>query len=76
MKYDKTKYVGKAVRLFPSDSCFSYDAVITDLDDLGWTFKITKSHERSGDKWKVGQSYFISHSKPVTFEFIQQEALL
>ena len=69
MKYDKTNYVGKAVRLFPSDTYYKY-AVITDLDDLGWTFKITKSCEGNGDNWKVGQSYFISHSKPVTFEFI------
>ena len=69
MKYDKTKYVGKQVRLFPGDTYYKY-AIITDLDDLGWTFKITKSSERNGDNWKVGQSYFVSHCKPVIFEFI------
>jgi hypothetical protein len=69
MKYDKTQYVGKSVRLYPGDTYYKY-AVITGLDDLGWTFKITKSSERNGDNWKVGQSYFISHSKSVIFEFI------
>ena len=69
MKYDKAKYVGKAVRLYPGDTYSKY-AIITDLDDLGWTFKITKSSEGNGGNWKVGQSYFISHSKSVVFEYI------
>jgi hypothetical protein len=69
MKYDKTKYVGKQVRLYPGDT-YSKHAIITDVDDLGWTFKITKSSDRNGDNWKVGQSYFISHSHTVIFEFI------
>lgn len=69
MQYDKTKYVGKQVRLYPGDTYSKY-AVITDVDDLGWTFKITKSSDRNGDNWKVGQSYFIGHSHTVIFEFI------
>jgi hypothetical protein len=69
MKYDKTKYVGKQVRLYPGDTYSKY-AVITDVDDLGWTFKITKSSDRNGDNWRVGQSYFIGHSHTVIFEFI------
>jgi hypothetical protein len=69
MEYDKSKYIGKAVRLDPGDTYYKY-AVITDLDDLGWTFKITKSSPSNGENWKVGQSYFINHSRSVIFEFI------
>jgi hypothetical protein len=69
MKYDKSKYIGKQVRLYPGDTYYKY-ATIVDVDDLGWTFKITKSSERNIDNWKVGQSYFINHAKAVSFEFI------
>jgi hypothetical protein len=69
MKYDKSKYIGRQVRLYPGDTYSKY-AVITDLDDLGFTFKIIKSSPSNGDNWKVGQSYFVSHSKSVVFEFI------
>ena len=69
MKYDKSKYIGKRVRLYPGDTYYKY-ATIEDVDDLGWTFKITKSSERNGDNWKVGQSYFVNHAKSVVFEFI------
>jgi hypothetical protein len=67
--YDKIKYVGKKVRLYPGDTYYKC-AIIEDVDALGWTFKITESSERNEDNWKVGQRYFINHSKSVVFEFI------
>ena len=69
MKYDKSKYVGKQVRLYPGDTYYKF-ATIIDLDELGWMFKITKSHPSNGSNWKVGQTYFINHSNNVIFEFI------
>ena len=69
LMYDKLKFIGKRVRLYPGDTYSKY-AIIENVDDLGWTFKITKSSPNNGENWKVGQSYFISHSRAVIFEFI------
>jgi hypothetical protein len=69
MEYVKAKYVNKRIFLYPGDTYYKY-GIITDLDDLGFTVKITKSHPSNGDSWKVGQEYFISHSKALMFEFL------
>ena len=53
--YDKTKYVGKKVRLYPGDTYYKY-AIIEDVDALGWTFKITKSSERNREMEITGWS--------------------
>jgi hypothetical protein len=72
MKYNATKYVGKTIQLYPGDSVSKY-GVIEDLDDLGWTIKITRVGKSSyhTDYFEVGETYFISHSKNFTFRFIE-----
>jgi hypothetical protein len=72
MKYNATKYVGKTIQLYPGDSVSKY-GVIEDLDDLGWTVKITRVGKSSyhADDFEVGETYFISHSKNFTFRFIE-----
>ena len=70
MKYDVSKYVGKHIQLYPNDTVSKY-GVIENLDDLGWTIRITKvgtSHYKDG--FKVGDIYFINHSKDLVFRFI------
>ena len=67
MKYNKENYVGKYVQLYPSDTYYKF-GIITDLDDLGWTIKITKAHERATEE--VGEVIFISHSTNVRFKFM------
>jgi hypothetical protein len=68
MKYDKAKYAGKMIQLYPGDS-YAKLGVIVDVDDLGWTVGITKSNDKLGS-FEAGKEYFISHSKPFTFKFM------
>lgn len=69
MLYDRTKYIGKEIMLFPHDSVKKW-GIIENVDDLGYTIKITKvgtsnySHE-----WKVGDRYFINHYN-IIFKFV------
>ena len=75
MKYDATKYIGKSIQLYPGDTVSKYGKIV-DLDDLGWTIKITRnsasnnrySHDYS---FEEGETYFISHSRNFTFRFIE-----
>lgn len=67
MNYSRATYIGKAIQLYPGDT-YSKFGIITNVDDLGWTIKIIKSSDKT--TWKVGQEYFISHSRALTFEFI------
>ena len=66
MKYNSENYVGKNIRLYPSDTDAKY-GIIQNVDDLGWTIKITDSKSRN---YVVGKEYFISHSKSFIFEFL------
>lgn len=66
MYYNAENYVGKEIRLYPNDTYEKY-GIIQNVDDLGWIIKITKSHATS---YKVGQEYFLSHSKALSFEFV------
>ena len=66
MKYNMENYVGKKIRLYPSDTDAKY-GTIQNVDDLGWTIKITESRSKN---YTVGQEYFISHSKNLIFEFL------
>lgn len=72
MNYDVKKYVGKTVQLYPGDSVSKY-GVIENLDDLGWTIRITRvgKSQHSYNDFEVGETYFISHSKSLTFRFIE-----
>lgn len=65
MNYNIANYVGKKIQLYPGDTDSKY-GIIKNVDDLGWTIKITSSSSRS---WVAGQEYFVSHSKNFTFEF-------
>lgn len=71
MKYYAGHYVNKQIRLYPSDTYAKY-GIITRVDDLGWTIKITRSNCKD---FVVGQEYFISHSKNFIFEFMNQEEI-
>ena len=66
MKYNAENYVGKNIRLYPSDTDAKYGTILN-VDDLGWIIKITESRSKS---YVVGQDYFISHSKSLIFEFL------
>jgi hypothetical protein len=68
MQYNKAKYIGKAIQIYPGDS-YSKFGIIIDVDDLGWTIKVTKSLDKLGT-FEEGKEYFISHSKPFTFKFM------
>ena len=66
MYYNSENYIGKKIKLYPNDTYLKY-GVIKNVDDLGWVIEITES---KADSYKVGQEYFISHSKSFIFEFI------
>lgn len=66
MKYDKSQYVGKEIRLYPGDT-YSKWGIIENVDDLGWTIRITKSYAQN---WAEGKIVFISHSKEFIFNFV------
>lgn len=66
MKYNAENYVSKNIRLYPGDTDAKY-GIIQNVDDLGWTIKITESKSKH---FVVGQEYFISHSKNLIFEFL------
>lgn len=67
MKYVKDNYIWKEIQLYPGDTVSKYGRII-DVDDLGWTIKITKL-SRQYD-YNVGDIIFISHSKSFTFKFM------
>ena len=58
-------YIGKRIRLYPSDTYSKY-GIVKNVDEFGWTIKITESRCSS---FEVGKEYFISHSKNFTFAF-------
>lgn len=73
MKYDATKYIGKSIQLYPGDTVSKYGKIV-DLDDLGWTIKIMRVGNSRGYRdysFEEGETYFISHSKNLTFRFIE-----
>lgn len=69
MKYVKEDYVGKQIQLYPGDSVSKWGEILN-VDDLGWTIKITKVNKEN-DPYNVGDVIFISHSKNFTFTFMQ-----
>lgn len=72
MNYNRNKYVGKNIQLYPGDSVAKY-GVIEDLDDLGWTIRITRVAKSNyhDSTFEVDETYFISHSKNLTFRIIE-----
>lgn len=70
MNYKKEKYINKEIQLYPGTNA-KY-GIIRNIDDLGWTIEITESECKS---FKVGETYFISHSSAFTFSFIERKVI-
>jgi hypothetical protein len=62
----KNSMIGKKVILYPNDT-HKKIALISDIDNLGFTFKILESQD---SKIKVNSFYFYSHAKPLIFEIL------
>ena len=67
MKINKSKYIGKQIQLFPSDTYEKYGKII-DVDDLGFWVKITKSKSKT---YNIGEVHFFSHSRTMAFKIIE-----
>ena len=67
MNYNQNDFVGKKIWLYPVATFKSYGTILK-VDDLGFTIKITKAHERA--TFQAGQTVFISHSKGFEFVFM------
>lgn len=61
-------FIGKKVNLFPGDTHYR-EAIIENVDELGWTFKITCAHYGSG--CTNGDVLFYNHASRVIFKFIK-----
>jgi hypothetical protein len=70
MKYNKDEYIGKEIQLYPGNTYKKW-GIIKDVDDLGWTIKITDTEEDYNSQYKIGDTIFISHSKPFSFRFLE-----
>ena len=69
MLYDRTKYIGKEIMLFPNDSVKKM-GIIEWVDDLGFTVRLTKvSSAKYEHEWKVGDRYFVNHHN-ISFKFV------
>lgn len=69
-QYEKSNYVGRKIQLYPGDSV-SKLGVIEDVDDFGFTIKITDvSKANFSHGWCKSETYFINHSSKITFKFM------
>ena len=69
-QYEKSNYVGRTVQLYPGDSVSKW-GVIENVDDLGFTIRVTKVAKSNYDcGFDTGATYFINHSKNLIFKFI------
>ena len=68
MKYVKENYVGTAIQLYPGDTVSKWGEILN-VDDLGWTIKITRVNKER-DPYCTGDVIFISHSKNFIFKFM------
>lgn len=71
MNYAKENYIGKAIQLYPGDYVSKWGEIIN-VDDLGWTIKITRVSKVNEpcDPYNVDNVIFISHSQNFTFKFM------
>ena len=65
-----TDFIGKEVMLFPGDTYHKF-AILLNIDEYGYTFKITQCHI-NGD-YKIGQIVFFNHSCKVTFKLVKEK---
>ena len=70
MMYDKQNYIGKSIQLYPGDTVKKYGEIIN-VDDLGWTIKITHINSYNYTTYTVGDVIFISHSHSFTYKILQ-----
>lgn len=70
MKYNKENYIGKEIQLYPGDTYKKW-GFIENVDDLGWTIIITDMQKDYNPSYKIGDRVFISHSKPLSFIFLE-----
>jgi hypothetical protein len=68
MNYAKENYIGKSIQLYPGDYISKWGTILN-VDDLGWTIKITKV-SIPNDPHNADDVIFISHSKSFSFKFI------
>jgi hypothetical protein len=68
MNYAKENYIGKAIQLYPGDYVSKWGEILN-VDDLGWTIKITKVN-KANDPYNADDVIFISHSQNFTFKFM------
>lgn len=66
IKFNKNKYVGKQIQLFPSDTYEKY-GIIEEVDDLGFWIKITQSKSKN---YQEGKVHFFSHARTMAFKII------
>lgn len=66
MNLNKNLMIGKKVLLYPSDT-YKKIALIENIDNLGFTFKILESQD---SKVKVGSQFFYNHAKPIIFQIL------
>jgi hypothetical protein len=59
------KYVGKNVEMFSNN----WYAEIRNIDELGWTFVITKPYTATGHQ-KKGDIIFYSHNDKLNFRIV------
>ena len=55
--------------MYPSDTYKKYGEILN-VDDLGWTIKITDSCEND-NTYAIGDVIFISHSKSFCYKIIR-----
>ena len=69
-QYEKENYVGRKIQLYPGDSVSKW-GIIEDVDDLGFTVRITKVQSASYQHcYNECKTYFINHSSNITFKFM------
>lgn len=69
-KYEKEKYVGRKIQLFPGDSVSKW-GIIEDVDDLGFTIRITKvARANYIQGYSECETYFINHGSNIIFKFM------
>ena len=49
---------------------YNKENYIEEVDDLGWTIKITDKQEEYNASYNIGDRIFISHSKALSFKFL------
>ena len=69
----KMQYLNKKV-VFNVKESIEFTAIIIDVDELGWTLKITSAKQTSYSiNYDVGDIVFYNHSCNIRFKFLDYE---